>query len=576
MTDLEVRTSQRRLTSLLVACAGLLLTATVAWRVDRFNQRFAESAFAEATQNVTDRVIRRIRLYEYGLRGARGAIVAAGPDNIDSEVFRTYSESADIDRDYPGARGFGFIRKVPADRLDRYLNQKRRDIPGFALRTLADPQHDAHYIIELIEPIARNQPSRGLDIASERQRRQAAQRAMRTGEAVLTGPITLVQASSMSNRSLLFLLPVYQQGMDLSDAQARERACYGWAFAPLALEEVTQDFDLSHSDMQLTLTDVTEGARPAALFSSPALKDAAHLSSVHRINVYGRTWVLQLQAEQRFLARLQPVSPWLVTSAGALLSLLSATLHAVWSRARQRDRAAVDQNAKLATIVTQSADAIIGQALDGTVLNWNPAATALFDWSEGHMLGRQLAAFILPPERAGEEAVLRKRVRDGDAIAPFDTTWLTAAGELIDVSVTAGAIRAHDGRIVGIATLVRDIRDRKAAERQMQLFNATLERVDATFMMVASIQEKNWNQRILTPERLQQFTARHAFQGGVDDQEIEHLQRCQFQRLNAAFGKVDGESGLAQTEAVVVASLEVVFDDQYLRLHTCHACELCR
>jgi len=109
-----------------------------------------------------------------------------------------------------------------------------------------------------------------------------------------------------------------------------------------------------------------------------------------------------------------------------------------------------------------------------------------------------------------------------------------------------------------------------------KVFNATLERVDATFMMVASIQEKNWNQRILTPERLQQFTARHAFQGGVDDQEIEHLQRCQFQRLNAAFGKVDGESGLAQTEAVVVASLEVVFDDQYLRLHTCHACELCR
>ena len=93
-----------------------------------------------------------------------------------------------------------------------------------------------------------------------------------------------------------------------------------------------------------------------------------------------------------------------------------------------------------------------------------------------------------------------------------------------------------------------------------EVFNATLERVDAALMMVASIQEKHGNQRILTPERLQQFTARHAFQGGVDDQEIEHLQRCQFQRLNAAFGKVDGESGLAQTEAVVVASLEVVFE----------------
>ena len=43
------------------------------------------------------------------------------------------------------------------------------------------------------------------------------------------------------------------------------------------------------------------------------------------------------------------------------------------------------------------------------------------------------------------------------------------------MSIAVGAIRSEDGRLIGVAKLVRDIRDRKAAERQLKEFNLNLE-----------------------------------------------------------------------------------------------------
>ncbi len=223
-------------TLLVGVAASVLLTW---WHAD-YNSRAAHAAFENHAQDVVDRLQDRIRLYEYGLRGARGTVLTAGEHGINYELFKQYSKTRDLDVEFPGARGFGFIRRVPRSQTESYLRAERADgRPDFSIRTLTEHQ-DERFVIEYIEPVERNRAAVGLDIGSEANRRQAAISAMQTGKATITGPITLVQATGDPQRSLLFLLPIYHGGATPETMEARESSAFGWSYAPLALSEVLE------------------------------------------------------------------------------------------------------------------------------------------------------------------------------------------------------------------------------------------------------------------------------------------------------------------------------------------------
>jgi CHASE1-domain containing sensor protein len=227
---------------------GLLGSAVIAWVAQVRNEAAAREAFGLLSAQVADRLAKRIQLYEYGLRGVRGAALVAGPDGLTAEIFHQYSESRDIDSEFPGARGFGFIRRVPRDDVGAFLAQARGD--GRAdFRILQLHGHDGdRFVIQYIEPLARNLPAVGLDVASEGNRRDAAIKAMRSGQAVMTGPISLVQKSGDPKQSVLFLLPIYKAGMRVATVAERELACIGWSYAALSLDGPRSEFlaNMSH------------------------------------------------------------------------------------------------------------------------------------------------------------------------------------------------------------------------------------------------------------------------------------------------------------------------------------------
>ncbi|HCJ1774393.1 TPA: hypothetical protein NQQ39_006328, partial [Pseudomonas aeruginosa] len=91
---------------------GLLLSGLGAWGLALVNEQQARMALEREAELLAEAVTRRVELYQYGLRGVRGALLTAGEAHIDRELFRRYSLTRDIDREFPGARGFGFIRRV--------------------------------------------------------------------------------------------------------------------------------------------------------------------------------------------------------------------------------------------------------------------------------------------------------------------------------------------------------------------------------------------------------------------------------------------------------------------------------
>ena len=70
---------------------------------------------------------------------------------------------------------------------------------------------------------------------------------------------------------------------------------------------------------------------------------------------------------------------------------------------------------RLAAIVENSNDAIVGKDLNGIVTDWNAAAERIFGYTAEEMIGQSITR-IIPPDRLHEEDDILDRIRDGQRV----------------------------------------------------------------------------------------------------------------------------------------------------------------
>ena len=459
----------------LLLAAGLLLSAAAAhWQSAANAQRAALALHAEA-ERLADRVVERLQRYEYGLRGARGAVLTVGLDGLDRRRFGSYSASRDVDREFPGARGFGFIRRVDAERLDAFTAGAARDgWPGFKVRQL-EPNDGERFVIQYIEPVDRNREAVGLDIASEPLRREAAVAAARGARATLTRPISLVQAAGRSQQGFLVLLPVYRSAMPLATEDQRWAACAGWAYAPLLVDEVLQGLDPQRQGLRLTLDDLGAASRRFYATDAAVPSPGMPATTLERA-VFGRTWQLGVQALPPFMAALHLPSSERVFTTGAVLSLLAAACAWAFVQGRRSRLQVHHEQQRLAALVEHSSDAIVTESPDGRIIGWNGAAERLLGHSAAEALGQVGATLLLPPDRQPLAHAVRERIGRGEPVEPFDQVLLHKDGRRLEMSVAVSPIVGPGGDLVGVGRTLRDISARNAAERERQAFTEALER----------------------------------------------------------------------------------------------------
>lgn len=470
-----------------VLAVGLLVSAVAVREQSARNADQVERQLTSLTEDTADQLVERIHRYEYGLRGARGAIITAGRDGITRRRFRAYHESRDIDAEFPGARGFGYIRRVPQAQEAEFVAAARRDgWPDFAVQQF-EPHEGERFVIQFIEPVERNRAAVGLDIASQVDRREAAERAMRSGRASVTRPITLVQAIRRPQHSFLILLPIYGPGQPLDTPQARERAAFGWAYTPVVIDEVLHAIDLRDGEFRIVLDDVGAAAQGSEADSGPAVAPLRLFDAGDRIpgptvrslqtrrDVFGRQWQVEVQATPLFVARLGQTSPWTVGGVGATVSLLLAALSYAQSTNRGRKRLMRAHSVRMANLVANSSDAIVTEALDGRVTSWNRAAEQIFGWTAEQAVGMP-GELLLPSDRRAAERRRMTALARGEALGSHDEVYLRCDQSEVEVSVTWAPITGADGQLEGVGKTIRDIGERKRAERALQQFNAALER----------------------------------------------------------------------------------------------------
>jgi diguanylate cyclase (GGDEF)-like protein/PAS domain S-box-containing protein len=99
----------------------------------------------------------------------------------------------------------------------------------------------------------------------------------------------------------------------------------------------------------------------------------------------------------------------------------------------------------------------------GRITAFNPGAERLYGWPAADAIGGPVER-IVPPDRAGEAAALRRRVFSGGAIEELETERVRRDGTRVLVSVSLAAQCDARGQVVGVTEIARDVTDRARGE----------------------------------------------------------------------------------------------------------------
>ncbi len=182
-------------------------------------------------------------------------------------------------------------------------------------------------------------------------------------------------------------------------------------------------------------------------------------------------------ASSMWLARLRPI--WIAAIACTLLTVLAffvappgsinadlfnrffsilaicvvALFCVLYKRAERR-------SLELAAIVKSFGDAIISKNLDGVITTWNAGAERLFGYTAEEVLGRRVT-LLFAPEHRDEESRILEAINRGEQITHFETERACKHGNRVPVSLSASPIVDAGGKVVGVATIARDISEQK-------------------------------------------------------------------------------------------------------------------
>ncbi len=141
------------------------------------------------------------------------------------------------------------------------------------------------------------------------------------------------------------------------------------------------------------------------------------------------------------------------------------------------ERVAAEARSRLlATLLSNSNDAVTVQDFDGRITVWNHGAEQMYGYDEAEALQMNIRDTV-PEDRRTETLQLTERIAKGENIQSFETTRLTRDGRLLDVWLTITPVIDESGERVGLSTTERDITASNHAKDELRRLNEQLEQL---------------------------------------------------------------------------------------------------
>src|SRR5262245_932708 len=480
---------------------------TNAWEQDRIKLEFKRRTdqLAQQLQENFDNHI----LVLHSVENLYASSVAINRQQFKTFVARWFSL-------HPGIRAVSWSPRIFDSERANYEQAARQDgLSNFQVTEqsregqLVRAAQRAEYIpVYYLETVRGTGRALGFDTASDPTRREALDLARDTGKPTATDPLTLIQDSEGQGGFVVFL-PVYKAGQPQNSLEERRLNLQGYVSGAFRIHDMMNNAlkGAQVDDIEIRLYDDRGGEKKRLLYEhrskQRALQDLpaeadegiqpAPLERAVPFEIAGRQWIVQFGPTKEYLIAQRGWQAWSVLAGGLFFTgllggfLLTLTGHTAKLQAintdlekeiteRKRAEEAVTQ---LAAIVASSDDAIIGTTLEGVIKSWNKGAEIIYGYAAEEVTGRPVS-ILVPPDRLDEPARLRERVKQGEPVAQYETIRVRKGGALAHVCLTLSPMKDATGKITAVATIARDITERKRAESELQQFQQLAARRERT------------------------------------------------------------------------------------------------
>lgn len=426
----------------------------------------------------------KLSSYHSGLLGASGFF--AGSEKVEHDEWQRFVKSLEIEENYKGLNGIGFIRPVEKEDLDAYVAERRAEgQPDFDIQP--DRGADTYFIIQYIEPSAVNKQAVGLNIAFEKNRYEAAIKARDTGLSTITRRIFLVQDESRTPGFLL-LHPVYRSDMSIETVEERRDAFLGWIYAPFIAKNFMQPDTQEGTHEKELFLQVYDGDSQDSqdmIYSNRRVFNlvGSMYQKVNKVDTFQQSWTLVWNSTPVFERRIINNEPFIVLFSGMTFTSLLSMFLIVISQRTETIKREVERK-------TQQYAASEGRMR--MLVRHTPAAVAMFDrdmryimtserWIRDYnlfgkeVLGRSHYELFPEIRMMPEWMEHHRRALAGESLSRDEDIWQRADGRTEWLRWALHPWRDDAGNIGGIIMFTEIITDAKNSKAELLRSNAALE-----------------------------------------------------------------------------------------------------
>jgi PAS domain S-box-containing protein len=141
-----------------------------------------------------------------------------------------------------------------------------------------------------------------------------------------------------------------------------------------------------------------------------------------------------------------------------------------WKKTEEKLKASEE---RYRTIFDNSAIAIMFTDENEKIISWNKYTEILLGMKKDDLYMKPVA-FLYPSDEW--QKIRSQNVRQKGMQHRLETKMLTKNNELLDVDISLSVLKNHEGKIVGSIGVIKDISERKQAEKELKILNEELEK----------------------------------------------------------------------------------------------------
>ena len=345
--------------------------------------------------------------------------------------------------------------------------------------------------VSAISPLAGNLQAIGFDIQSEPLRRDAVQRARRSGSAAATAPLRLVQEEK-ARTGVLVLIPAF--GNIRTGPDPAVRSPLGFAVAVLKVDELVDiaTHDSHDPGLVIELSDPAADPAHALLYRSPGSKSLATGVGTWttRLSIADRQWVLNVTPTGDYVRKHRS---WMAWAEGVFSLLFAALLQilllAITARVavvqrrvdeqtleiRAQSEELVKSEERYRSVVNSLKEVVFQTDASGRWTFLNPAWTEVTGLAVDYSLGQYLPDFVHPDDRQQQVTLFEQLVRREKDFCHLEVRYRHLDGSFRWMETFARLVLDADGKVSGTSGTLNDVTERRAYEEDLRQSTQELE-----------------------------------------------------------------------------------------------------